>query len=243
MTKQQLQHEEESGLFPTEKRDQILIDNQDKRYMTESNTINPEFNYEHSLADYCLQTLTQEEDRQKSRERAFKNRQEGKTTAALVSDIRGKMTAGKLVIKGRTHALNMNVLEQARVEDKLKKEQRFKRKRKNEFLYLDYCARSDAAFERNGNSVELMKKWKKVDVLDYIRPLKRADDGKMPTTKKRGLEVYQVWKDRKRRSVDLVFREAYENSQVDAEIDDEMSLEDGMDETEGLDNDETHISM
>ena len=33
------------------------------------------------------------------------------------------------------------------------------------------------------------------------------------------------------------------NSLVDAEIDDEMSLEDGMDETEGLDNDETHISM
>ena len=32
-------------------------------------------------------------------------------------------------------------------------------------------------------------------------------------------------------------------SLVDAEIDDEMSLEDGMDETEGLENDETHISM
>ena len=159
-----------------------------------------------------------------------------------MKDIRGKMTAGKLVIQGRTHALDMNVLEQARAEDKIKKDKRFKLKRKNEFLYLDYCARSDAAFERNGNTVESMKKWRKVDVLDFIRPLKVAADGKMPTTKKKGLEVYQVWKGRTRRSVDLVFREAYENALVEAEIDDDISLEE-TDEKEGIVNDETLITM
>ena len=86
-----------------------------------------------------------------------------------------------------------------------------------------------------------MKKWRKVDVLDYIRPLKVAADGKMPTTKKRGLEVYQDWKDRKRRVVDQVFCEAYDNSLVEAEIDDDISLENGMEDIEGIENDETQF--
>jgi hypothetical protein len=248
MTQQQLNDEKELGLIPTERQSNVTTNQQqqlnNQQYISISNntTVDPEFNYEHSLTDYCLQTLTQEQDRQKARERAYRNREKGKITSSLVKDIRGKMTAGKLVIQGRSHSLDMNVLEQARAEDKIKKGKQFKLKRKNEFLYLDYCARSDAAFERNGNTVELMHKWRKVDVLDFIRPLKVAADGKMPTTKKKGLEVYQVWKSRKRRSVDLVFREAYENSLVEAEIEDDMSLEEE-DEKEGIANDETLVSM
>ena len=64
----------------------------------------------------------------------------------------------------------------------------------------------------------------------------------MPTTKKKGLEVYQVWKDRKRRSVDLVFCEVYENALVEAAIDDDITFEE-TDEKEGIENNETLISM
>ena len=150
-----------------------------------------------STARHVSNTIMNEVDRQRACERNQRNRAEGNTARERIMAITRRLTAGRLTTEGRHYHLNSDVLEHVQRNENDTNERDNEKRRKKDLQYLQLCFMADEAIARNGNVNVLT--WKKAsDIAKYLRPLKRDDDGSMPTKRKELESKYRQWRHRER---------------------------------------------
>ena len=112
-----------------------------------------------------------------------------------------KMTAGKLVLEGRSHHLDGNVLEHV-----------WKRRREQEVYKVEKRRKLDLEFKQNCHVADkVLKKYEGVQIKDWkrmneivavLKPLKRDGDAAMPTKRSSVEERYHEWKFRSRKQLE-----------------------------------------
>ena len=98
-----------------------------------------------SMVEFVASTIISEVDKQKARVRILDQKKKAKSQRDRILSIAKKMTAGKLVLEGRSFHLNEHVLEQAqrRQDEKLQKIN--EKKKKADLIYLELCDKADKA--------------------------------------------------------------------------------------------------
>ena len=148
-------------------------------------------------------------DKQSARDRILKRKVTAKSERDRILSIAKKMTAGKLVLEGRTFRLNETVLQQAKQRQAERMADLTKKQKKKCFTYLDMCRKADEAILRNRHE-EDPRRWKNAkDILALIRPLKMVGDKSLPTKRKDIIRRYEQYKGRSRREVDSEIVEEY----------------------------------
>ena len=149
----------------------------------ESSMTNNNINSQHqlsftggSMVEFVASTIISEVDKQKARVRILDQKKKAKSQRDRILSIAKKMTAGKLVLEGRSFHLNEHVLEQAqrRQDEKLQKIN--EKKKKADLIYLELCDKADKAYARNSNCDDVSKWKNSKDILAVIRPLKNNKD-------------------------------------------------------------------
>ena len=154
------------------------------------------------MAQYVANTLISEVDRQSARNRILENKRVSTSQRERILSILKKMTAGKLVLEGRSFHLNMDVLQQAEMRNAEKQQALADKQKKNDFAYLDLCSKADEVCWRNRLCGE-PDQWKSCrDILAYIKPLKMNGDRPLPTRRRDIIQRYHEWKFRCRRTID-----------------------------------------
>jgi hypothetical protein len=213
ITKEQLEREIESGLFPN----QTLSQNTTTNQQQQSNSTNQisevqGLNFSGGMAHYVSSVIMTEADRQSARDTAFKRKEQGQSLRDRVLSINHKMTAGKLVSQCRSHHLGVHVLEQAEARETLRKTNLKNKIKHDDFLYLKNCAKADVAIKLNTHQSTNVSEWNRDHIKDLIRPLKMPGDKAMPTNKPELYQRYLETRHRERRVVDDVVRKEYEDS-------------------------------
>ena len=150
---------------------------------------------------YVTNTIIGEIDCQKARDRILKNKSKAKTKRDRILAIKKKMTAGKLVLEGRSFHLGKTVLEHAEYRNNQLKDQIKEKQQKADFAYLELCRKADEAIERN-KLVSDPSQWKNSkDILTLLKPLKINGDIQLPTRKIDIIKCYESWKFRIQRKV------------------------------------------
>ena len=209
MTEEMILWERESGLFPKN----VLAEAMDFCYVEEEfgkvslksiknvsrNDKGLNFNGG-ALAQHVANTVISEVDRQKARERNQKRKLEGTSKRERIMKIRKKLTAGKLVLEGRSHHLDQTVLEHVQRKRKEAEEELYKKGRKDDLDYMKLCYYADKIIAKYGDAD--VKLWKnKNDIVTYLKPLKRSGDSAMPLSRAGVEERFNAWKDRKRKLI------------------------------------------
>ena len=153
-----------------------------------------------ALAQHVANTVINECDKQRARERVLKRKLEGNTRRDRILKIKKKMTAGKLVLDGGSHHLDRNVLEHVQRKRHELEAMETKKQRKADLDYLKQCYFADKVKALyDGVAVQ---KWKRRDdIVVYLKPLKRNSDGAMPSSRKDLEKTFDEWKTRTRRIV------------------------------------------
>ena len=120
------------------------------------------------MALHVADTILSEVDRQKSRERVQKREREGDTRRNRILKIQKKLTAGKLVLNGRSYHLDHTVLEHVERRRELLLEEKNEKKKKEELEYLKMCYHADKILETYGADSDVSKWKRKEDIVTYI---------------------------------------------------------------------------
>ena len=208
MTESMMRRERNSNIFPLRRLPELF----DLRYVNRNGTVTMEhvvhqdgtnnatsvLNFEAgSTARHVSNTIMNEVDRQRARERNQRNRAEGNTARERIMAITRRLTAGRLTTEGRHYHLNSDVLAHVTQNEIDNIQKDIEKRRKKDLHYLQLCFIADEAIARNGNINVLT--WKKAsDIAKYLRPLKHDDDGSMPTKRKELETKFRQWSDRER---------------------------------------------
>ena len=119
MTDEMMEWERSSGLFPSwaveEHTAMYYVEEEGQVYLKTADEMvasNDKMNFENgALAQYVSDTILSSVDRQKACERVQKRKTEGDTRRNRILKTQKKLTAGKLVLDGRSHHLDYTVLE------------------------------------------------------------------------------------------------------------------------------------
>ena len=142
-----------------------------------------------------------EVDRQVARERNLKRKTMGGTMNERIMAIKKRVTAGRLVLKGRSFALNKDVLQHSEDVEKQKLGIEEAAKESKDLAYLEICAKADLAMLEN-NTILDISKWKKAkDILYVVKSLRLDGDPAMPTKRDDIVRRYNETKHRIRRFV------------------------------------------
>ena len=209
MTDEMMEWERNSGLFPSwaveEHTAMYYVEEDGMVYLKtvdEMQNQKDKFNFTRgALAQHVSDTILSEVDRQKARERVQKRKTEGETKRNRIMKIQKKLTAGKLVLEGRSHHLDLTVLEHVQRRTLEREQQAHEKKQKNQLEYLKMCFFADKIKEFYGETD--VSKWKRKDeIAAYLKPLRQPDDSKMPIKRKDLEERYHSWSHRNRMDVD-----------------------------------------
>ena len=196
------------------------------------------------MSAYVADAIIGEVDKQSARDRILKRKVTAKSERDRILSIAKKMTAGKLVLEGRTFRLNETVLQQVKQRQAERMAEFTTKHKKKCFTYLDMCRKADEAILRNHRE-EDPRRWKNTkDILALIRPLKMVGDKPLPTRRKEIIRRYEQYKFRSRREVDLEIVEEYnqlvDGSEMESEVSEvevkqefEIEAESQMDEEDG----------
>ena len=154
-----------------------------------------------ALAQYVLNSLVSEVDKQNARKKILERKEYAMTQRQRILMIAKQMTAGKLVLEGRSFHLNQDVLDQAEMRHAQKEESKREKQRKNDLNYLDICSKADDAYLRNSNCPDPTKWKNSKDILAIIRPLKEDGDKPLPTRRKHIIQRYKEWSHHSRREI------------------------------------------
>ena len=126
MTDTMLKREEERGLYP--KKIMVLVNNcvnQPHDLDIHQQVNNNQLNFNNGgMAQYVANSIIGEVDKQEARDRILSSKTAAKSTRDRIMSITKKMTAGKLLLEGRSFTLDKNALEQAEERHKLQGKQR-----------------------------------------------------------------------------------------------------------------------
>ena len=206
MTEEMIHWESESGLFPS----QYIQDGMNMCYVEEefgkvslktvksSGFDNVDMNFDGgAMAQHVANSVISEVDKQKARERNTKRKREGNHKRDRIMKIRKKLTAGKLVLEGGSHHLDMHVLDHVRRRRDEVEEAAIAKRRKNDFEYLKQCYFADKIMALYGHTN--VKLWRrKEDIITYIKPLKNGDDKALPTWRSEAERRFHEWVGRQR---------------------------------------------
>ena len=209
MTEEMIQWEQESGIFPSH----ILEASKQMSYVEDSNgrvflksmkqcdVDGKPLNFSGgAMAQHVATTIISEFDRQKAREVLQQRKREGLSRRDRIMRIKKKLTAGKLVLDGGSHSLDRNVLDFVRRKRVETETVALAKRRKEDLEYMKSCIEADDIAKKYGDTH--VSKWRRRDeIVTYIKPLKRAGDAAMPSSRSGVEERYHEWKDRSRRDV------------------------------------------
>ena len=127
-------------------------------------------------------------------------KREGLSRRDRIMRIKKKLTAGKLVLDGGSHSLDCNVLDFVRRKRVETETVALAKRRKDDLEYMKSCIEADDIAKKYGDTH--VSKWRRRDeIVTYIKPLKRAGDAAMPSSRSGVEERYHEWKDRSRRDI------------------------------------------
>ena len=143
MTSQMLLEEKRRGLYPYVRLplDTSLVHNTYQvQYQSQPSTDSNQLSFSKGgIAQYVANSIIGEVDKQHARDWILQTKTAAKTERERILAIKKKMTAGKLILEGRTFVLNKKVLEQAEQHHTEKLSIESKKHRKAEFDYLELC--------------------------------------------------------------------------------------------------------
>ena len=219
MTKDMLKWERECGLFPMETKGFLhhlsYFESNGKislMAIREEDLALSNINFDGgAIAQHVASHIMSEIDRQHARARNQLKKEEGTTLREQILAIAKKMTAGKLVIEGRSHHLDKNVLEHVRKRRREQDLKKVEKKRKLDLEFIQNCYIADKVLKKyEGIDV---KDWNRKDeILAVLKTLKRDGDPAMPTKQCYVEEHYNEWKFccRKQIEVDEIVNNLFE---------------------------------
>ena len=159
-----------------------------------------DLNFKHNTAQYVMDTIISEVDKQEARERIQKAKREGTTLKERLSKISKKLTAGKMVLDLQMYRLDESILYCIKKSAEKKKEQNDSKIRREALQYMKLCFKADEVLKKNVNKD--VDQWSsKADIKTVLGPLKHKDDPKMPSDRAELIKRYQSQNSRNRRSV------------------------------------------
>ena len=226
MTEDMIEWEKDCGLFPLETKgylhDVNYVEKGGKVYLKSVKHVDSsmsKLNFKGgAIAQHVASNIMTEVDRQIARERNQMMKTEGTTKRERILAIKKRMTAGKLVLDGRSYHLDMNVLKHVRSRRIEVQLEAVEKRRKADLEYLQQCYKATKVLEKYGNLD--VRKWKrKEDIVTLLKPLKRTGDTAMPIKRADIERRYEDWKFRSRRTVeeDVVVMNLFENWKLDEE--------------------------
>ena len=207
MTQEMIDWERESNMFPSsvieQHTDMYYVEEDGRAYLTSIHNHQndkSEFNFDKgAMAQFVADTVLGAVDRQKSRDRVQKRKSEGETRRNRILKIQKKLTAGKLVLDGRSHHLDHTVLDHVRRKTLEREEEAINKRNKSQLNYLKQCHYADKVWSKN-KDLDVSKWKRKDDIITYLKPLKNKDDGKFPSLRKDIERVYNDWIGRNRQN-------------------------------------------
>ena len=210
MTEEMITWERESGLFPSwaieEKRTVQYVENAGAvilKSISCSHTGFNNLNFDRgAMAQHVADTILGEVDRQKARERVQKRKREGDTRRNRILKIQKKLTAGRLVLDGRSYHLDHSVLDHVERRRAEQLQESVEKNKKEQLEYMKMCYHGDRILDVYGGNMDVKKWKKKEDIITYLKPLKRSGDPGLTMNRATAEERFQEWKDHERRSID-----------------------------------------
>ena len=150
-------------------------------------TYDKSWNYTNGVSAFCVDALVSHQQLMQSRERAKKERDNGKTTREKLEV--GKRVTASVLFHAKTARLGMDVfdIQDANYNDKIAEEKEKIENRNT--AYRAAKAKADA-FILTGKDHE---KWTIADLKVVLAPLKPKEDGPMPAKKTALWEKYKLW--------------------------------------------------
>ena len=147
-------------------------------------------NFDSGKAAFCLDKIVMNHDLQEARSRIMKRRDEGKTLEEKLREMK-RFTAGKL-FNAKTCRVGRTMLEVHEENVKAIEDERKRKESVAALKYREYKAESDkllltGVLPQNMNRTQLRI---------ILLPLKRKEDGAMPTVKAKMIAAYESWKER-----------------------------------------------
>ena len=240
MTEEMIQWEISSGLFPssvTESSRSLFYDEDKKGNISLTSKV--KINYSDTshnlnfskgpLAAYVCDTIVSEVDRQTARERLQKCKEEGETKRERIMKIQKKLTAGKLVLDGRSYHLDRTVLEQVERRHKAIEKTQKDKKNKEILDFMITCYKADKLVQKY-KDMDIVDWKRKDEILTFLKPLRVEGDEPFPKTRKEVERRFNEWKDRPRRLVELndIVKKKFDDWKIQHEsVDDTNVDEDG----------------
>ena len=210
MTEDMIRWERDSGLFPTkyveEGMNLCYVEEEfgkvSLKTVSHSQLKSTSMNFDGgAMAQHVANSVIGEVDKQKARELITKRKREGDVKRSRIMKIRKRLTAGKLVLEGGSHHLDVDVLDHVRRRRQEVEDAAISRQRKVDLEYLKQCYFADKILASYGHTkVELWKR--KEDIVTYIKPLKRPGDSALPTSRSAAEQRFHEWIGRHRRVLD-----------------------------------------
>ena len=157
-----------------------------------------DLNFNHVTAQYVVNTIISEADRQEARERIQKAKTEGCTLRDRLRSINKKLTAGKMVLDLRKYHFDDHILNCVKKSVETKKDIDASKMRREELQYMKLCFKADEVLKKHMN--KNVEEWSsKIDIKTFLNPLKEKNDPKMPSGRNELIARYREQKHRNRK--------------------------------------------
>jgi hypothetical protein len=165
---------------------------------TNTSNITPsiQYNFSSGYSATVLDRIVSKQDLQSSRSRGIENKKNADLLEVRISRMSRK-SAAQLALVGQTHTLGKTLFERVALDYAQIKQEKDRIKTKKELAYRTICIAADEVFKKNATKKDYSL-WSINDLRTVVKPVKVAEDGKLPTKKKEMLKLWNTIKHRVR---------------------------------------------
>ena len=162
------------------------------------NNLPNELNFSSGMSGFCLQSILSQEMLQNARSRLNETVEKGKILKDHIK--KSKSLSAGIIFKAGEVRLGQTVFDIHKQNLKEKKRKENEKTKKDEKIYLENVAKAQAILETNKALEHMTIK----ELTTICKPLKRKEDGKMPTKKNELIAKYHEWNGRPAPIFDIV---------------------------------------
>jgi len=174
-------------------------------------------NFNSSLPSFCLKSIISQEQIHETREKINEDMNTGKELKELLKESK-RITSG-VIFKAGSVRLGKTVFDIHMENQEDKRKEAIAKMKKDEREYNDNVEKAKAVFEKKSELQSMTIR----ELTIICKPLKRKEDGKMPTKKVELIQKYNEWNGRPIPSFDVSEYETNVNNDNNNSIDNEIN--------------------
>ena len=156
-----------------------------------------DLNFNNSVSSFCLKSIISQDLIHETREKINEDMNTGKSLKEVLKE--SKRISSGIVFKAGSVRLGKTVFDIHQENEKQKKKEMIEKIKKDEKEYLENIANAKIVFEKKKDLKSMTIK----ELTIVCKPLKKKEDGKMPTKKKELIQKYKEWDGRPPPSFDV----------------------------------------